>query len=1046
MPQRLHRLRLLLAALLGSGLIVLTACWDTDRLGGLFGAPDDGGGDGGFEPGLGGGLLLNDLFVNARLLRDPPTIVKTAPADSARDVSLKSAIVVEFSESMTESTVRTGVNLFQSGSSTATAVTTTLFQGGSVVVLVPQSDLLPNTDYELVVAGPVSDLQGDAIERAGGAADSRFRFRTIQSTGDPDFVVVHSSPAQQAAEIPRGGEVLVVFSEPINVTSTSNGLFGSGNLVVSRGNTTLTLGVDYDVTTFPTASARGALLSFAARAPAASEVRVEIDRDVQSADGQETLRGGDGFTLEFTTQDTAVPTDVAFPLSPMVPGADGAISSVTLHAFQSDVDLTADGQLPDTATIVFFDEDARNALLFSKGATDPAVFVNDLEPQDTPALQEGEVLVGCYVERRGFRSEVTLLRTLQKDTIGPRLVEMGDPNLNPSTLITQVNDPVLHGRMSEPCEGFQVDFDGAGTPDFSSVQFLPGQSTVQQQLFVTGPTEDGPLPATLEPTPAFSVITSDVYGNVAVNADAVLHQTVGMVGADVTAGDGANALYVAGFAGDLFQPFTSGAVLIDAFPPEADAANQIARGLSAGNGVARFTEAELAAIPTAQITVTILAKRVAGVTTALFGPLTFGGIDKPTNAAPKAVIGLLAPQPSVKLTNDVQVDILGESSNSPAESGSAFAADVVPGTLEQDKVKDLSVNPSLTDNVFDLPLNRLHCFAVEERFAFGGEQRRFASSEPFLASDDPGQLGLSKVRAVDFTGQATTYSEISHPALVQTVTFDDVAVSSGGTVGLDGTEAANDQIRELRLLCRLPGFVDTVAVSSTRNFAPSGADRAGRVFLPLPLTANDSLATTGFADSPLELLLQPDLVDDAAPVDPARLRRNLRVELLIGEIDAQQGSSASTRQRFLVDPAAATSSTAALQAIPVLTPTDLNHPPELQWTEETAGEGMHCLTIVSAINAHTWRMYVPAGVAPSVTFRVPSLPAVLPDGVGTTDFALPSTFRCFVESYDFDPDGLFGPGSVEQYHFDPQRWWQSDLEREFLKASRTDPQATITTS
>ncbi|MBL8841398.1 MAG: Ig-like domain-containing protein [Planctomycetes bacterium] len=1045
MAQRLNRLQSVLVVAALAAPLAIPACWDSDGLGPLFGAPDTGG-DGGFDPGVGGGLQLRDLFVNARLLRDAPTIVSTAPATGATNVSLKTAIVIEFSESMTEGTVRTGLSLFQSGSSTATAVTTTLFQGDSVAVMVPQSDLLPNTDYEIVVAGPVSDLQGDAIERSGGAADSRFRFKTIQSNGDPDFEVIYSSPKQQSGEVPRGSEALIVFSEPVNVTATAGGLNGAGNLLTRRDGAALVEGVDYTVTTFPTANPRGALISYSARAAADADVEVVIDKDVQSADGQESLKGGEGFTLEFTTQDTAIPESLAFPASPLVPGVDGAISSVTLHAFEAEATLTADGQLPDTATIVYFDVGAQNALLFSKSATAPTLFVSDLEPQATPALQDGTVIVGVYVERRGFRSEVSVLGELEKDTVGPRLVEMGDPNLNPSTLITQVNDPVLHGRMTEPCAGFQVDFDGAGTPDFNSVEFVDGQSTVSQQLFVTGPSEDAALPAQLEPKQAFSVITSDIYGNASINADTVLHQTVGMVGASLATADTVNALHVVGFSGDLFQPFTSGAVLIDAYPPDANGAGQIARALSTGNGVARFSEAELAAIPTAQITVTILAKRTSGATTALFGPITFGGVDKPTTASPRAILALLAPEPVIKLTNDVQCDLIGESQNSPSESGSAFVDDLVAATIEQEKQVALVTAPGLSDNVFDLPLQRLHCFSAIERVSAGGASLfRFSTSEPFLAADDAGQVGFSKSRAVDYTGQSTTYSEASHPALVHQVTFADADVSAGGSVGLLGTEAGNDQLRELRMLCRLPGFVSSVAVGSTTVFTAAGGDRIGRVLLPLPFTQNDSPGTTGFADSPLELLLQPGLIDDAVAVDAARLRRNLRLELVIGEKGSALASGASTRQRFLIDPAAATASVAAPQAIPVLSVTDPNHAPELQWTETTSGEGMHCLSLISLLNVQVWRIYVPAGAGPTVTMRVPQLPSVLPDAVGTTDFSLPSTFQCYVESFDFDPTGAFSPGSTEQYHFDPQRWWQSDLEREFLNASRSDPLRTITT-
>ncbi|MSR46079.1 MAG: hypothetical protein EXS13_03280 [Planctomycetes bacterium] len=1039
------------AALLGA--LALPACWDSDGLGGLFGAPGEGG-DGGFDPGVGGGLALKDLFVNARLERDPPSILRTAPESGVIDVSLKSAIVVEFSESMTAGTLRTGVSLFQTGSSTATSVSTFLFQGDSFIVLVPQSDLLPNTQYEIVVASPVSDLQGDAISGSGGAADKRFNFRTIQSTGDPDFEAIYSNPKQQSGEVPRQSTAVIVFSEPLDVTSTASGLNGAGNVVVRRGGQTLALGTDYTLATFPTANPRGAEIVFTARAPAGAEVEVLIDSDVRSADGQETLKGGDGFDLSFTVQDTAIPDSIAYPESPIVPGADGSISSVTLHDFAATVALTTDGQVPETATIIYFDEAAQNALLYSRDAASPTPFRSDLEPQTTPALRDGDILVGVYVERRGFRSEVTLLHTLVKDTVGPRLVEMGDPNLNPSTLITQVNDPVLHGRMNEECSGVQIDFNGINAPDFTSTEFVEDLSTVRQNLFVTGATADGVLPTTLEPAIAFSVIASDVFGNVSVNADSVLHHTVGMVGATTQSNDGVSALFVSAYSGDLFQPFTTGAVLIDAYPPDANGAGQIARGLSVGNGVIRFTEAELAAIPTAQFTITIVAKRTSGVIPTVFGPLTFAGIDKPSAASPRAIIALLRPDPSIKLTNDVQCGIDGESPNTPIEVGSAFLDDVVATTGEQEKFKVLFGAPGIIDNLFDLPLNQLQAFAVTETiFAGGSLLQRFAGSEPFLASDDSGQIGFSKLRSVDFTGQGTVYAASSHPQLVHDVTFDDAAVSTLGSVGLEGTEVAGDQLRELRLIARLPGCVGTVGVTQTQLFTPSGGPgRLGSVLLPLPLTQNDSLLSTGFADSGLELLLQPDLTDDAVAVDVARLRRNLRLELLISEKHVllpldDFGTAASTRERFLFDPAAADSQVASPQAIPVVTDPvpDNTHPPQIDWSETTQGEGMHCLSLVSLLNLQAWRIYVPAGAAPTVSMRVPKLPLVLPDNLGTVDFQLPGTFTCFVESYDFDPGHLFGPGSTEQYHFDPQRWWQSDLEREFLKASRSDPGRVITT-
>jgi len=79
-----------------------------------------------------------------------------------------------------------------------------------------------------------------------------------------------------------------------------------------------------------------------------------------------------------------------------------------------------------------------------------------------------------------------VVETIVKDTVGPALLALGPPGFGTNVILTQVNDPVIHGRMSEPCTGIQIDFDGAGSPDFNSIQFLPGQSTVTDDFFVTG--------------------------------------------------------------------------------------------------------------------------------------------------------------------------------------------------------------------------------------------------------------------------------------------------------------------------------------------------------------------------------------------------------------------------------------------------------------------------------------------------------------------------------------------------------------------------------
>ena len=106
---------------------------------------------------------------------------------------------------------------------------------------------------------------------------------------------------------------------------------------------------------------------------------------------------------------------------------------------------------------------------------------------------------------------------------------------------------------------------------------------------------------------------------------------------------------------------------------------------------------------------------------------------------------------------------------------------------------------------------------------------------------------------------------------------------------------------------------------------------------------------------------------------------------------------------------------------------------------------MHLLRIISILQLETWKIYVPAQSNDVVTMQVPFIPTSLPDGLGLVDFAIAGTFQGYVESFDFDPNHEFDGTTPEQYLFNPQSFWQSDLEREFLRASRSDPNFVFTT-
>jgi hypothetical protein len=1060
MAQRSFRSWLALAVAAVAAAILLPACWNGGPLGPLFGAKNGSNGDGGFNPGTGGGVALKAMFVGARLARDPPKVQRVAPADTTKDVSLKAAIAVQFSESMVESLVKNGLQLFAQGSTQSTPVAISFFNGDTVAVLIPQSDLIAATQYQIAVSAGLTDLQAQAIDigKTKGT-DQRFSFTTIASTGDPPFEVLFASPAQQEGNVPRGTESVITFSEPFNASLFPGGINAPGALVVKRNGQVLTLGSDYTVTTFPAAAPRGVNIQFTNIFPADATVDIVVDRSVQNADGRKTLKGGNGFTVEFKSQDAAIPNHISFPGSVQVIGKAGAVSAGTLHAFESDVFLTQDGTTPDSTTVVYFDEVQQNALLFSAGGANPTSIISDLQPQATPALLDGDVLVGAFIERRGFRSEISIVETIVKDTIGPRLKSLGPPGFDTSLFFTQVNDPVIHGETSEPCAGVQIDFDGLNVPDFTSIQFTAGQSTVSNDLFVTGTSVDGKLKDNLEGSPTFAFICADLFGNGAVNADHFLHLTVGKVGASVGFPDGTSALEVVAYAQDTFEFFTSGAVLLDAFPPEANAAHQIVKGLAANGGIVKFSDAELASIPTANVTVTVIAQRdIGGFAKILFGPSTYCGIVKPTAASPRAVIALLSPDAQVDLRSKARCSLVGTSSNSPTFSGSAFSSDILPDTPELDRVTPFIVSTTSTDNVIDLPLNQLQSFAVTETVTIGSTNLfRFTSSEPFTS--EPGQAssgGLQqKTLVANFTAR-TQFDAGSHPELVHSIDFDDDEVSydktgapgAPGPIGLRGSQA--DQLRELRMITRLPGFPENAALASTNTFTSTVApDFTGSTLLPLPLLQNNAVVNgSGFEDSPLELILQPALIDPAIPVDPSILKRNVRLEMIVQDkviFGSSVATSAYTRQRFVFDPTTASAEILSPQSIPTPSVSNSAHPPVIQWPEVTGGEGMHVFNLISVLQLETWKIYVPAGGPGTVTLQVPLLPTSLPDGLGLIDFATIGTFQAFVESFDFDPTHIYDGTTPEQYNFDPQSWWLSDLEREFLRASRSDPNFVFST-
>ena len=584
----------LLGALVVSSLLA-AGCFNSNKAGRLFGAPDGGGappvGDD-WKLGQGGGFVLRELFGGARLFSGGPQVTSTAPADGAADVTLGTLIAVAFSESVASQSAIGGFRLFPQGSTTPVQGTTELLDGQTVLLFTPSDDLLPETTYDVVVSANVFDLQDQPLVSNGETGEVRFSFTTISANTDPPFTVTFSQPQQQQGNVPRATEIIATLSEPANSSSGNSGLLNPNNISLTVNGALFDSGLGGEYVTTPLGGARirGVLLRLNERLPANASCEFQIGERVETADGSAVLQGGSGFTARFTAQDTRVPDLFDFPENQVLEDADGFISLANLRAFQTEVQSTVDGQAPGEMTLVFFDPSAENALVFvQRDPATPTPFLNDLQPDPDgiPALGDGEILVGAFVERRGIGSEVSALGSLRMDTFGPRLSGTGPPVreipfLGP-VMGVFVRDPVIHGFMDESCTGLQIDFDGAGDADFSSVQFAPGLSTVDGNFFVTAPSEDAPLVPTFEFQESFAFIATDQFGNGSVGFDRVRVEFAGVVGADIDSPDGSTALLVSPFGADSLEPLgqTSenvfGQVVLDAFPPIARARTRSSR-------------------------------------------------------------------------------------------------------------------------------------------------------------------------------------------------------------------------------------------------------------------------------------------------------------------------------------------------------------------------------------------------------------------------------------------------------------------------------------
>lgn len=143
----------------------------------------------------------------------PPTITGHYPADGATDVSRSGPYWIAFSEPMDEEMVEDllGFDLdpWQYN----------LSWNGDTLIITPYSLLDAGTTYTITIDGYSEDLAGNKL-----GSDFSFSFTTTTQADNTPPTVTSTIPAGGATGVSPGATIMITFSEPMNLTTTSNAI------------------------------------------------------------------------------------------------------------------------------------------------------------------------------------------------------------------------------------------------------------------------------------------------------------------------------------------------------------------------------------------------------------------------------------------------------------------------------------------------------------------------------------------------------------------------------------------------------------------------------------------------------------------------------------------------------------------------------------------------------------------------------------------------------------------------------------------------------
>lgn len=161
--------------------------------------------------------FASDFWTGPNADLTPPHVAGTCPYDGERDVPTNSTITITFDEQVDPLSLNTDTL------GTWIPCTISVSPDGRAVTLTPTEQLNPLSDYFIQYDG-IRDMAGNTLANPGGIS-----FTTGSGPDTTPPLVLETSPANGASNVPTNPVVLIRFSEALNETSVN-----AGSIIVSR--------------------------------------------------------------------------------------------------------------------------------------------------------------------------------------------------------------------------------------------------------------------------------------------------------------------------------------------------------------------------------------------------------------------------------------------------------------------------------------------------------------------------------------------------------------------------------------------------------------------------------------------------------------------------------------------------------------------------------------------------------------------------------------------------------------------------------------------